>query len=417
MIRQEAPNPAPTPFRFGLSELAGSLGDLGTLLPLAAALITVNHMNATGLFLTVGLAYVASGLYYRLPIPVQPLKAVAAIAIATRLPGSVVSAAGPMLAVVLLGLAASGLAPAVGRLFARPVVRGIQLGLGLMLVQTGLLLAARPQLILAGGESVVRLGEMPIPLGLPVAGLVGLVLLRRGKSQRLPTMLVALALGLVVSLAAGALEGLASLRLGLVLPALGLPSPADLGLAAMLLVVPQIPLTLGNAVVATQRTAEDYFGPAARKVTYRALLTSMGVVNLAAGLLGGLPVCHGSGGLTAHYRFGARTGGSNLLIGGGLIALAILVDGNVVPLLALIPYPVLGALLVFTGVQHGLLARDVRGWQEVASAGAVATVGFATGNLALGFGVGLLLQAASWITARWPIHRFNLRGSGGSTQP
>ncbi len=394
------PRPTLPALRFGLGELAGSLGDLGTLLPLAAALVTVNHMNATGVFFTVGLAYVVAGLYYRLPVPVQPLKAVAAIAIATGLSSSVISAAGPVLAVVLLGLAASGLAPVVGRLFARPVVRGIQLGLGLMLVQTGLLLAARPQLVLAGGESVLRLGEVPIPLGLPVAGLVGLVLLRRGTSQRLPAVLVALALGLVVSLAAGALEGLASLRLGLVLPALGLPSPGDLGLAAVLLVVPQIPLTLGNAVVATQRTAEDYFGPAARRVTYQALLTSMGVVNLAAGFLGGLPVCHGSGGLTAHYRFGARTGGSNLLIGGGLIALAIFVDGNVVPLLALIPYPVLGALLVFTGVQHGLLARDVRGWREVASAGAVATVGFATANLALGFGVGLAIQGMLWLAAR-----------------
>jgi len=252
-------------------------------------------------------------------------------------------------------------------------------------------------------ENRVRMHPRDVAaLGLPVAGLVGLVLLRRSKSQRLPAVLVALILGLVVSLAAGALEGLASLRLGLVLPALGVPSPGDLWLAAVLLVVPQLPLTLGNAVVATQRTAEDYFGPAARKVTYRALLTSMGVANLAAGFLGGLPVCHGSGGLTAHYRFGARTGGSNLLIGGGLIALAIFVDGNVVPLLALIPYPVLGALLVFTGVQHGLLARDVRGWQEVPSAGAVAALGFATGNLALGFGLGLLLEGVFCLAARLP---------------
>ena len=138
--------PPARPLRFGLAELGGALGDLGTLLPLTAGLIAVNGMEATGVFVTVGLAYVFVGLYYRLPIPVQPLKAVSAIAIATGVSGGVVSAAGPVLGVVLLALAASGLTSTLGRLFARPVVRGIQLGLGLLLVQTGLLLAARPQL-------------------------------------------------------------------------------------------------------------------------------------------------------------------------------------------------------------------------------------------------------------------------------
>ena len=385
--------PPPRPLRFGLAEFGGALGDLGTLLPLAAALITVNGMEATGVFFTVGLAYLVAGLYFRLPIPVQPLKAVAAIAIATGLSGGVVSAAGPILGIVLLALAASGLAPALGRLFARSVVRGIQLGLGLLLIQTGLLLAVRTQLVPAGGESVVHLGVISVPLGLPVAVLVGLVLSRRSGIGRVPSTLAALGLGVVVSLFGGAFEGLSSLRLGMVLPALALPTTHDLGIAAVLLVIPQIPLTLATSVVATKRTAEDYFGPDARRVTFRALLTNMGLFNLLAGLIGGLPICHGSGGLTAHYRFGARTGGASLMIGVLLIALAIFVDGNVVPLLALIPYPVLGALLVFTGVQHGLLARDVRGVQEVAVAGAVAVVGFATGNLALGFGIGLLIEA------------------------
>jgi len=389
--------PAP---RFALVELGGALGDLGTLLPLVVALITVNHMAASGVFLTVGIAYVAAGFYFRLPIPVQPLKAVGAIAIASNLPGSVVSAAGPVLGLILLGLAASGLGDFAGRLFARPVVRGIQLGLGLLLAQTGLLLAARPQLVPAGAESVVRLGELGLPLGIPVAGAVGLVLWSRRHSQRLPAVLTVLGLGVAVSLAAGSLEGLASLRLGLVLPAIGLPSARDVGLAAALLVVPQLPLTLGNAVVSTQRTATDYFGHAAGRVTYRSLLTSMGVLNLMAGFIGGLPICHGSGGLTAHYRFGARTGGASLMIGSGLVALALFVDGNVVPLLALIPYPVLGALLVITGLQHGLLARDVRGWKEVVIVGVVATTGFATGNLALGFALGLVAQGIFWLEAR-----------------
>ena len=391
---------APLALRFNMAELGGALGDLGTLLPLAAALITVNHMDATSVFLTVGIAYIFAGLYYRLPIPVQPLKADASVAIAANLPGSVVSAAGPVLGLILLALAVSGLGSVVGRLFAKPVVRGIQLGLGLLLVQTGLLLAARPQLVLSGSDSMVRLGDLGIPLGIPIAILVGLLLWYCRSSQRQPAMLLSLVLGLGISLAAGTLDGLARLHFGLALPIVGLPSARDLGLAAALLVVPQLPLTLGNAVVATQQTAEDYFGPASRRVTYRALLSSMGLLNLLAGLLGGLPICHGSGGLTAHYRFGARTAGASLMIGVGLVALALFVDGNVVPLLVLIPYPVLGALLVITGIQHGLLARDVRGPREVLLAGAVAVAGFATGNLALGFALGLALQRVLWFEAQ-----------------
>ena len=394
--------PTPNSPRFHLAELGGALGDLGTLLPLAVALIAVNQMDATGVFFTVGLAYVATGLYYRLPIPVQPLKAVSAIAIATGLPGSVVSAAGPVLGLALLALAASGLSSAIGKLFARPIVRGIQLGLGLLLIRTGVMLAARPQLVPAGTDNVLRLGEVGLPLGLPLAVLVGFVLIRRGPARRVPATLAALVLGLGVSFLAGSLEGLAGLRLGVTLPSVTVPTARDLGLAAVLLVIPQIPLTLGNSVVATRRTAEDYFGTDSARVTYRALLTSMGIFNLAAGLIGGLPVCHGSGGLTAHYLFGARTGGANLMIGVGLLALAVLVDGNVVPLLALIPYPVLGALLVFTGVQHGLLARDIRGRSEVLVAGAVATLGFATDNLAFGFGLGLALQGTLRLGARIP---------------
>src|SRR3972149_2888680 len=90
------------PFRFNLFELGGALGDLGTLLPLTVALITFNQMSATSVFLMVGLAYILSGLFYRLPMPVQPLKAVAAIAIANGLSASVISASGVIMAALLL---------------------------------------------------------------------------------------------------------------------------------------------------------------------------------------------------------------------------------------------------------------------------------------------------------------------------
>jgi len=170
------------------------------------------------------------------------------------------------------------------------------------------------------------------------------------------------------------------------------PSPADLYAALVLLVIPQIPLTIGNAVFATVDTAKHYFGPQAKRVTPKALLTTMGVVNMGAGLLGGMPICHGSGGMTAHFRLGARTGGAALLIGIPFLAMAIFLDGNVVPILSLVPYAVLGVLVVFVGVHHSLLVRDLKGKREILVALAVAIPGLVTTNLAIGLASGICLH-------------------------
>ncbi len=387
-------------------EISGALGDLGTLVPLAAALITVNGLPTTGVFFGVGVAYILAGLFYRLPIPVQPLKAVAAIAIARGLSGHTVTAAGWWMGALLLLFALTDAPRWLDRLFTRPVIRGIQLGLGLMLVRSGLALASRPQVVAGGEERVVHLAAQAIPLGWVLAALTAAILLWALRSRRWPPTLLVLAFGGVVALAVGgAGQLLGTVRLGLALPTPVLPQPGDLAAALLWLVLPQIPLTLGNAVFATVDTARAYFGARAERVTPRNLLTTMGVSQLIAALFGGLPVCHGSGGLTAHYRLGARTGLAPVLMGALCLALALFVDGNALPFLALIPYPVLGALLAFVGVQHARLVRDLRGWEEIGVALVTAGVGFATGNLALGFGGGILLEQAArlgrWARARW----------------
>jgi len=161
-----------------------------------------------------------------------------------------------------------------------------------------------------------------------------------------------------------------------------------------------VPLTLGNAVFATANTARSYFGAKAQRVTHKSLLTTMGVANLAAGALGGIGVCHGSGGVTAHFKLGARTGGANLMIGSVFLALALFLDGNALPLFSLIPYSVLGVMLAFVALQHGLLARDLRGWLNIAVAILIAVVTLATSNLALGFALGIaLLQGRKLVGA------------------
>jgi SulP family sulfate permease len=157
------------------------------------------------------------------------------------------------------------------------------------------------------------------------------------------------------------------------------------------LALPQIPLSLANSIYSTEDAAQQYFGASATHVTARRLLTTMGLSNIGAALFGGVPVCHGCGGLTAHYRLGARTGGAPLMLGVFFLLFGLLGGQSLLPLLQLIPMAILGVLLAYVGVQHGLLARDLKGWREWLPALTVALVGFLTRNLALGFAAGTAL--------------------------
>ncbi len=374
-----------------LWELGGALGDLGTLLPLSVALISLNHMDPTGVFLVVGLTYVLAGIVYRLPVPVQPLKAVAAIAIATGLPAGVVSASGLLMAAFLLLVAVTGIVRPMARLFPKAIVRGIQLGLAMLLIKAGLSLVAKRPVIAGGDDALVSIANVSVPVGWLMAIAASVVFFLFLRRRWVPASLVLLGMGAIAGLFWGSVPGLTTLRMGLSFPAFSVPGIPDLSAAMVLLVIPQIPLTLGNAVFASADAARTYYGPKARGVTHRNLLTTMGIGNALAGILGGAPVCHGSGGFTAHHRLGARTGAAPLMIGGMLIALAIFVDGNVLPILAMIPYAVLGVLVVFVGVQHGLLVRDLSSRPEIAVAVLVAVVALATANMAVGFGSGMVL--------------------------
>ena len=119
---------AKTGFKFDRLEFAGSLGDLGTLIPLSVALMVLNDLSVSAVLLMVALFYLGSGLYFRLPVPVQPLKLVSAIAIAfpAKITVPIMAAAGISFGLILLILAATGLIDWLARFFTRPIVRGIQ---------------------------------------------------------------------------------------------------------------------------------------------------------------------------------------------------------------------------------------------------------------------------------------------------
>jgi SulP family sulfate permease len=152
--------------------------------------------------------------------------------------------------------------------------------------------------------------------------------------------------------------------------------------AAVALVLPQVPLSFANSCLATADTAQTYFGDAARRVRPGRLATTIGVANLFAGSISGMPVCHGAGGMTAHRAFGARSGGAPIMLGGILIALALGMGAALTAALSGFPVPILAGLLTVAGLLHMMLLRDLHGPWQWALAIAVGVTGFLS-NLAV----------------------------------
>ena len=338
-------------------------------MPIAAALVLRNGFDPATVLVGAGALYVAAGLYFRVPVPVQPIKAAAAIALARDLEPHVLSIAGIILGAILLILAVTDMAATVTRLFVTPIVRGLQLGVGLILIETAFDIAG-------GARAIVA------------AVVVAIALMASAIRGRVPAALLVVGGGVVLSLIDGVdLEATADVWQPSVLSGV---DAGSLSVALVVLVLPQLPLTLGNAVAAVVDLEHRYFGDRAHRVSARSISMSSGLANVAAGAVGGMPMCHGSNGLTAHHRAGAGTYRMNLAIGGTLLFLGLFFGGLALQMLALIPLFVLAGLLGFTGVTHGALVMDQRGF-DLALAICMGIVGLATGNLALSLGLGVLL--------------------------
>jgi SulP family sulfate permease len=353
--------------KFNRTEVAGSLGDLGTILPLAIGMILINGLNPTGLIMGVGLFYVFSGLYFKVTSPVEPMKVIGAYAVATGITATQIQASCLWIFVFLIIIGGTGIITVVGRYIPKPVIRGVQLSTGVLLVSQGvrlmmgtsrfqdLHLAAEPYL------SFQKLGWLP--LGLIIGLVLGLLTLLLLENRRLPAALVVVGAGVLVGIVLGTRQGLDQLQFGVYLPKwmpYGWPSGADFSFALLVLVLPQIPMTLGNAVIANADLSLQYFPQNGRRVTYRALCISMALANLLSFFLGGMPMCHGAGGLASRYRFGARTAGSNLIIGAIFLTLALFLGTHSLAVIYLLPMAALGVLLVFAGAQLTLTLLDMQ---------------------------------------------------------
>lgn len=390
----------PLPVTFNRMEFAGSLGDLGTLLPLAIGMIMVNGLDPSGLFFSVGLFYIFTGIYFGVTTPVQPMKVIGAYAIATAMTPHQIMASGILMGAFLLFIGATGAITLIGRHTPRAVVRGVQLSTGTLLMAEGVKFMVgetRLQALHQMAEPYLSVQQIgPVPVGL-VIGIVGALLtLLLLDNKKTPAGLVLVGIGIAIGLLAGTREGLGEIRPGVYLPRilpLGIPNGADFTFVLLALVAPQMPMTLGNAVIADMDLSINYFGNAARRVTGKALCVSMALGNFLSALLGGMPICHGAGGLAAHYRFGARSAGSNLMIGGLFLLFTILLGNRILALFNLIPMAILGVLLLFAGSQLALTIVDVKERKELFVVVSILGITLAS-NLAAGFMAGIAL---SWL--------------------
>lgn len=361
--------------RFDMPEFAGAFGDLGTLIPFVVAYISVLDMDPCGILSTSGVALILAGLVFKTPFPVQPMKAIGAAAVSQAVGGiavtsAMVTGAGLVTGLIWVALAVTGMAKRIAAWVPRPALLGVVMGLGLSFMLHGIGMMAEDWLVA------------------PVLLFVTLVLLGR---FRIPPMLVLLLLGVVVTLLRQpSLAGdLASIE-----PSFRLPTPAwptldwhDVWMGAVLLALPQLPLTFGNAVVAITDENNRLFPD--RPVTEGRVAFSTGLMNLCSSALGGIPMCHGAGGMAGHVRFGARTGGASIMLGVLLTTLGLLFGDFVATLFGLLPPAVLGIILFLAGTELALGSYDF-GSTRADRFIVLATAAFATSNVGVAMLFGLL---------------------------
>jgi SulP family sulfate permease len=381
--------------KFNRMELAGSLGDLGTILPLAIGMILINGLNPTGLIMGVGLFYILSGLYFKVTCPVEPMKVIGAYAVATGITAPQIQASSLWIFLFLIVIGGTGVITLVGHYIPKPVIRGVQLSTGVLLVSQGIRLmlgTSRFQTLSQAAEPYLSVQKMGwLPIGLIIGLVLGLLTLLLLENRRLPAALVVVGAGSLIGILLGTRQGLVQMQIGIYLPKLmpyGMPSGADFSFALLVLVLPQIPMTLGNAVIANADLAAQYFPEEGGRVTYRALCISMALANLLTFFLGGMPMCHGAGGLASRYRFGARTAGSNLIIGAIFLMMALFLGYHSLAVIYTLPMAALGVLLVFAGAQLTLTLLDMQTRKELFVPVLVLGTTLAS-NLAAGFLTGI----------------------------
>ena len=373
---------APTANRIDRLEIAGAFGDLGTLIPFVVAYISVLKMDPFGVLAAFGIAMIACGFLYGTPVPVQPMKAIGAVATTQAAQTLVLSPAtvwGASLTtgIIWLLLGLTGTARHVARLIARPVTIGIILGLSFGFMIEGAKMMSQNWWV--GGSA-----------------LFGTSMLLNNRV--VPAMFLLLLFGAGYGIVSDPtlVDALRGVQIDPRLPtfALGEVTFNDILIGTVFLTLPQVPLTLGNAIIAITEENNRLFPD--RPISESKISTSTGLMNILSAALGGVPMCHGAGGMAGHVRFGARTGGAPIILGCILLITAILFSSSVGTLLRLFPPSILGVILFLTGAQLALGACDIsrnKGERFVT----MITAALAAWNVGIAFVVGM---TAYWLNKK-----------------
>jgi MFS superfamily sulfate permease-like transporter len=362
-------------------EFAGAFGDLGTLIPFVVGYITLNKMDPLGILVAFGVFKIFVGLYFRTPIPIQPMKAIGGMAIshAGSITHGMIWGSGIFTGLFWLLMGVTGAITWIEKITAKPVVRGIMLGLGLSFMAQGLGMMKNQPFIAIG------------------AVILALLLF---DNVRLPAMLAILGYGIAIALLQrpDLIQQLSHLSLRFRWPeiALGRMTWKELLSGFVVLGLPQAPLTLGNAIIGTVAENNAHFPD--RKVTAKTISIDHGVMNLISVSLGGVPLCHGAGGMAGHIRFGARTGGALVILGVIVLFMGLFLSDSVLLLFQVIPPSILGVILFFAGVELALVIRDLKLDKQNLFV-LVATAGVAMWNMGAAYLTGLLLHYG--LQRRW----------------
>jgi hypothetical protein len=384
---QTTPDKGSIPLRFNLSELAGSFGDYGTIIPLVLAMAVVSDLDISYIFLFIGIWFAISGLYYRLPIPIEPMKAVAVIVIAGALTSGEIAAAGLILGVIFLALGFGTIMATLERWIPRSVIRGIQLGLAFLLLRSSAtFLIADPAFFVLGVAIIVAFFFLARKIAVPDI-----------------SALIVIAIAAMIGIVEFGFPGVHLIGP----PQLVIPGLDDYVVALTDLVAPQIGLTIANAILATALLSIDLFS---RETHPKYLSRTIGLMNLTSVPFGGIPMCHGAGGYAAQYRFGARTGGADILAGIIFVVFALFFASP--EILTLISSGFYGALLVFVAIELARYGLKTDSYPVTMLIAVLALLAGMTVAFLVGLAVAYLLP---WVEKRY--RRRKARGSGAGKNP
>ena len=357
--------------RFDRNELSGAFGDIGTDFPLIVSMILVSGLDAASVLIMFGLMQTATGLIYGLPMPVQPLKAMAAIVITQKLSGDILYGGGLAIGLLMLFLAATGLINWIARVVPKSVIRGLQFGLGLQLASLAL-----KNYVPAEGMAGYILAAVLFVITLSLLG-----------NRRYPPAPFVILLGILYALILRVDMPALMHSFAFGLPQFHEPSLEDVLTGLVVLAIPQLALSLGNSILATRQIIEDFFP--GQPVSIRKISFTYSLMNLIQPFFSGIPVCHGSGGFAGHYTFGARTGGSVILYGLLYLFLGLFFSSGFKEVIQIFPQPVLGIILMFEGLALMKLIRDMT--DSKANFVIALMVGLMATTLPYGYLIGLLV--------------------------